>query len=271
MKKNILIIILLSLCFTCEDVIDVDLKEIEPRLVIEASIDWYKNTTGNEQSVKLSLTAPFYDEIIPPANNATVQIIDNNGNTFNFLEEDNSGIYKNFDFIPVIDEEYQLFINYDNEIYTATETLKSVVPIDYIEQDNDGGFAGDEIEVKVYFTDPLNIDNYYFFEYSSDISNSPSLDIAEDEFIDGNQIFGFYSDEDLEIGNELTIKHFGISNQFYEYMFLLLQQGSDDGGGPFETQPATVRGNCVNITNEDNYPFGYFRLSEVEEAIYIIE
>ncbi|MUU76814.1 DUF4249 domain-containing protein [Winogradskyella endarachnes] len=271
MKKNIVIIIFLSLCFTCEDVIDVNLNEVEPRLVIEASINWYKNTTGNEQSVKLSLSAPFYDETIPPANNAIVQIIDNNGTTFNFIEENNSGIYRNFDFIPVIDAEYQLFINYEDEVYTATETLKSVVPIDYIEQNNDGGFTGDEIEVKVYFTDPLNIDNYYFFEYSTNISNPPSLDVAEDEFIDGNQIFGFYSDEDLESGDELTIKHFGISNQFYEYMYLLLQQGSDDGGGPFETQPATVRGNCVNITNEDNYPFGYFRLSEVVEENYIIE
>ena len=145
------------------------------------------------------------------------------------------------------------------------------MPIDYIEQDNEGGFTGDEVEVKVYFTDPADIDNYYFFEYFTDISITPSLDVAEDRFIDGNQIFGFYSEEDLESGNVLTIRHFGVSKQYYEFMFILLQQGSEDGGGPFETQPATVRGNCVNTTNEDNYPFGYFRLSEVEELIYTIE
>ena len=271
MKKIIYLFILCSLFYTCEDVIDVDLNEAEPRLVIEASIDWYKNTTGNEQSIKLSLSAPFFDEIIPPANDALVEIIDSNGNTFSFLEENNSGIYKTNNFIPIIDEVYTLVINYDNEVYTATETLKSVVPIDYIEQDNEGGFTGDEVEVKVYFTDPADIDNYYFFEYFTDISITPSLDVAEDRFIDGNQIFGFYSEEDLESGNVLTIRHFGVSKQYYEFMFILLQQGSEDGGGPFETQPATVRGNCVNTTNEDNYPFGYFRLSEVEELIYTIE
>tara|TARA_R110002050_G_scaffold233437_2_gene369327 strand:+ start:15318 stop:16133 length:816 start_codon:yes stop_codon:yes gene_type:complete len=271
MKKIIYLFILCSLFYTCEDVIDVNLNEAEPRLVIEASIDWYKNTTGNEQSIKLSLSAPFFDEIIPPANDALVEIIDSNGNTFSFLEENNSGIYKTNNFTPIIDEMYTLVINYDNEVYTATETLKSVVPIDYIEQNDEGGFVGDEIEVKVYFTDPADIDNYYFFEYYTDFSDTPSLDVAEDRFIDGNQIFGFYSEEDLEPGNELTIRHFGVSKQYYEFMFILLQQGSDDGGGPFETQPATVRGNCINITNEDNYPFGYFRLSEVEEVIYIIE
>ena len=34
-------------------------------------------------------------------------------------------------------------------------------------------------------------------------------------------------------------------------MFILLQQGGEDGGGPFETQPATVRGNCINQTNSE--------------------
>lgn len=270
MKKLIYLFIIFISFYNCEDVIDVDLNETEPRLVIEASINWYKNTTGNEQSIKLSLSAPFFDDETPPANGAIIQITDTNSNTFNFIEDANTGIYLNNNFIPIIDQEYTLTINYDNEIYTAKERLISVEPIDYIEQNNDGGFLGDEIEVKVYFTDPIDIDNYYFFEYYTDAADI-SLDVLDDKFIDGNQIFGFYSEEDLETGNELTIRHYGVSEQYYEFMFILLQQGSDEGGGPFETQPATVRGNCINLTNENNYPFGYFRLSEVEEQIYIIE
>ena len=54
-------------------------------------------------------------------------------------------------------------------------------------------------------------------------------------------------------------------------MFTLLQQGSEDNNGPFETQPATLRGNCINQTNQENFPFGYFRLSEVDEVIYTIQ
>lgn len=259
-----------SLFYTCEDLIDVELNETAPRLVIEASINWYKNTTGNQQSVKLSLSAPFFEESTPPANGAIVNITDTNSNTFNFIEDSNTGNYINTNFLPVLNSEYTLSINYDGENYTAKEILTPVVPIDYIEQDNEGGFLGDEIEIKVYFTDPVDIDNYYLFEYYTEVEDI-SLDVADDKFIDGNQIFGFYSGEELETGNELTIRHYGLSKQYYEFMFILLQQGSEDGGGPFETQPATVRGNCINTTNEDNYPFGYFRLSEVEEQIYIIE
>lgn len=271
MKKFIYIALALLVVYSCEDVIDVNLNEAEPKLVIEASINWYKGTTGNEQSIKLSLSAPFFNESTPPANGANIQIIDSNNNTFNFIEEGESGIYSNNNFIPEIDGVYNLVINYNGEIYTATETLKSVVPIDFVEQNNEGGFTGEDIELKVYFTDPAEIENYYFFEYLTDIPVIPTLDIGDDEFIDGNQIFAFFTEEDLEPGDEVTIRHFGVSRQFYEFMFILLQQGSDEGGGPFETQPASVRGNCINTTNPDNYPFGYFRISEAEELIYTVE
>jgi len=270
MKKIIYIIIILFI-YSCEDVVDIDLNEAEPRLVIEASINWFKNTAGNEQSIKLSLSAPFFSQTIPPANGASIQISDTNSNVFNFIENGSTGIYTNNNFIPVIDQVYTLTINYQGDIYTATETLKSVSSIDFIEQNNEGGFTGEDIELKAFYTDPVDIENYYFFEFVSDIPVIPTLEVYNDEFTDGNQIFGFYTEEDLEPGDEVTIRNYGVSERFYEFMFILLQQGSEDGGGPFETQPATVRGNCVNETNPDNFPFGYFRLSEVDEVIYTVE
>jgi hypothetical protein len=270
-KKFMLISLFFCLCYNCEDVIEVDLNEAKPRLVIEASIDWFKNTPGNEQNIKLSLSAPFFDDIIPPANGATVQISDTSSNQYNFIEVSSTGIYTNSTFIPVIDETYTLTINYEGETFIATEILKSVASIDFIEQKNEGGFSGEDIELKAFYTDPANEENFYFFEFIIDIPVVPTLEVYEDKFTDGNQIFGFYSEEDLESGDEVTIRNYGVSERFYQFMFILLQQGSDDGGGPFETQPATVRGNCINITNPNNYPFGYFRLSEVDEVIYTIE
>lgn len=270
MKKFLYIFILCSLVYTCEDVIDVNLNEAEPKLVIEASINWFKNTMGNEQTIKLSLSSPFFQNATPPANGATIQITDTNNNVFNFIEDNQTGLYKNSDFIPTIDEVYTLIINYEGETYSATETLKSVVPIDYIEQNNEGGFTGEDIELKAFYTDPAGIPNYYFFEFISDIPAIPTLSVYEDKFNDGNQIFGFYSEEDLQSGDIVIIRNYGVSKSFYEFMYILLQQGSS-GGGPFGTQPATVRGNCINTTSPNHYPFGYFRLSEVDEVIYTIQ
>ncbi len=88
--------------------------------------------------------------------------------------------------------------------------------------------------------------------------------------MNGNEIFGFYIEENLDPGESVIIRNHGVSERFYEYMFILLQQLEDAGGGPFETQPATVRGNCINQTNPNNFPLGYFRLSEVDEFVYTI-
>ena len=74
---------------------------------------------------------------------------------------------------------------------------------------------------------------YYFFEFISDLTHVPTLEVYEDRFTNGNQIFGFYSEEDLESGDNVTIRNYGVSERFYEFMFILLQQGSEDGWWTF--------------------------------------
>lgn len=270
MKRVLLICIFCISYFSCEDVIEVDLETSQPRLVIDASISWVKGTLGNEQEIKLSLSAPYYNVNIPPATGATVSISDTHNNTFVFIEEPSTGIYKNNTFLPELNGEYQLTVVYAGETYIATEVLKPVVPIDFVEQTNNGGFSGDEVELKAYYTDPEDEENYYLFEFGND-GNMPTLEVYDDEFNNGNQIFGFYSDEDLEKDDMLRIKISGISQRCYEFINILLQQTDDDAGDPFETQPATVRGNCVNQTNPDNFPFGYFRLTETDIFIYTVQ
>lgn len=270
MKKFIFLLVSI-ITFSCEEVIDVTLPTETPRLVIEASINWFKGTLGNEQRVTLSLTAPYFENQIPPANDALVSISDSNNNTYNFEEEAETGIYINTNFVPVINETYTLTIVYQGETYTASEVLKPVASIDYVEQNKNGGFSGNETEIKAFYTDPVDEENYYFFEFISAIPRIPSLEVYKDEFTNGNQIFGFYTEEELDTGDEVIIRNYGISSQFYNYIFILLQQSNQEGGGPFEPQPTSVRGNCINQTTPSNYPYGYFRASQVDELIYIVE
>ncbi|WP_166964464.1 DUF4249 family protein [Yeosuana marina] len=271
MKRLIYILFLSLFIISCEDVIDVAVPSENPRLVIDASINWFKGTTGNEQSIKLSLTAPYFNNSVPSANGAQIQITDSNNNVFNFVEEGTTGIYKNNSFIPVLNETYNLTVVYQEETYTASEILKPVANIDYVEQNFDGGFSGNETELKAFYKDPEDEENYYFFEFISNIPVIPSLEVYKDEFTNGNEMFGFYTEEDLTTGDDVTIRNYGVSKQFYNYMFILLQQNSEEGGGPFETQPVTVKGNCINQTNPKNFPLGYFRASQVDEYIYTVQ
>lgn len=269
--KKIILGFITLLMISCEDVIKIDAPTIPPKLVIEASLNWFKGTSGSYQFIKLSLSAPYFDTQILPANDAEIFVTDSSNNTFIFTENEDTGIYVTYSFIPKIDETYTLTINYQNETYIGTEVLKSVTPIIRVEQQNDKGFSGDDTELKAYYQDPVNENNYYFFEFIIGKNLLVDLQVYNDEFTNGNEIFGYFSNDELYTGDEVIIRNYGVSQRFYEFTFLLLQQKNDESGGPFETQPASIRGNCVNVTNPNNYPFGYFRISEVDQFIYTIE
>lgn len=269
--KKIAFLFMATTILACEDVVQINVPTTPSKLVIEASLNWFKGTNGNFQTIKLSLSAPYFDTEIKPASNAQVTVTDSNNNIFTFNENQDTGTYTTSNFIPQIDEEYTLKIIYQNEIYTGTETLKSVTPINRVEQENNKGFSGNETELKAYYTDPENEKNYYFFEFINNQTSLINLEVYDDEFNNGNEIFSFYSKEDLNAGNEIIIRNYGVSERFYQFAFLLLQQETTENGSPFETQPASIRGNCINITSPNNYPLGYFRASEVDEFIYTIQ
>lgn len=268
--KNIIYLLGCIFLISCEDVIDLNLNTADPRLVIDASLLWKKNTTGSTQFIQLTLTTGYYDAGVPAATGATVTVTDGNNNLYNFIEESDTGIYRNDVFVPVMNSTYTLKIIYNNEIYTGTETMIPVVVIDKVEQNNNAGFSGEETEIKAFYTDPKDVENFYFFEFINSEADEITLNAYEDSFTDGNQIFAFYSNEDIKPGDELLIRNHGISKRFYEYMNLLLQQ-TGAANGSFETRPAILRGNCINETNPNNFPFGYFRASEVSEINYTLQ
>jgi hypothetical protein len=256
---------------SCEDVIDVDLNTTAPKLVIDASIKWQKGTIGNEQTIKLSTTTGYYENTIPAVTGAIVFITDSNSIQYDFNEDIGTGNYICTNFNPIIDETYVLTVIHDGQTYTATETLISSPTIDSVAQNNEGGFTGEDIEVKFFFQDNGLQDNFYLIQFNTSFLSLPEYDVVDDEFFQGNQMFGLYFNEDLEATNELTFTLHGISERYYNYMNVLLGVAGNNGGSPFQTPPATVRGNIVNQTNFDNYALGYFRLSEIDTMSYTVQ
>lgn len=261
-----MLLLLILICISCEKVVDVALEKSEPRLVIDASIIWFKGTEGSNQVIRISTTSPFYQEEINAVEDAEVTITSQQGEEFSFVHSEN-GKYITGDFEPALNTTYSLEVIYENEIYTASEVFIPVANIDYVEQDITGGFSGDDLEIKAYYTDPADEENYYLFKFYDE---NVSLEFYEDEFTNGNQIFGYYSNEDIEKGDLIRIEMEGISKNYYEFLFLLRSQIGTEGG-PFETMPATVKGNIINNTNPENYAFGYFRLSEADSTSYKVD
>ena len=266
MKKLFLIVIFFGTLISCEDVIDVELNDAAPRLVAEANLNIWENGAASA-AVRLTTTAPFFNNNVPFVTDAVVEITDENGVLYPFTYTEN-GVYTS-NLVPQLNLDYTLTIEYNNETYSATETLYTVSPLEFVEQRDDGGFTGEDIELKAFFKDPADEENFYFFEGLSE--RGDVLDVYNDEFFNGNTIFGYYLVEDLEPGDEVQFNLYGVSEAYYNFMFILLQQTSDGDGGPFETQPATVRGNIVNETNPVNYPLGYFRISQVSTLNYTVQ
>lgn len=263
-------VLLIAILFTsCEEVIDVDLPTGEPKLVIDASIDWQLGSAGNEQTIKLTMTTGYYEPAVPKVSGATVFVINTDTNqVFDFIENPGTGEYICTVFEPIANANYQLTVTYDGETYTATEKLIPVVPIDKIEQ-KEGVFGSDNVEINVFFTDDGTTDDFYMFKYKPSFTVIPLYDVTDDEFYQGNQFYDVFLHEDLKPGTSFDVTIYGISEQFHNYMNLLLEVSG--GGGPFSTAPARVKGNIINTTNTENKAFGYFRLSQTDSRNYVVE
>lgn len=277
--KNYAIIWFLIVSFLvsgCTDVIEIEVPQEPPRLVIEASIDWKKGTSGRFQTVNLSLSTPYFDNLTTtPVEGAMVKVImDDEPLEFVFQDESN-GTYSTDQFVPFMRGSYTLVVEYDGETYMANEVLTPVTDIKAVFQSRESGFDKNALEVNIEFLDPVDEKNFYLTKFQRRGDLFPTLFDVKDEFTNGNIMNFFYekrNDEDtgekeFEPGDIVDISLYGISEEYYNYIKLLINQSGNDGG-PFTSVPAEVKGNCYNITNPDHYPFGYFRLTEVDERVY---
>jgi len=250
---------------SCEKVVDVDIPSIAPKLIIDATFEVLFNETPVTANtvVKLRLSADFFDDTIPTVTNASVFITNLTNNTIiNFTDNNADGNYEPVTpFIPADEVSYELTIIHENETYKGRATKVKSTPITNIAQGDKTLFSGTETEVEVDFTDDGTVDNYYLFDFT----NNLYLPI-EDRFFNGSDynFSYFYDEDDIEIPTTVTIKMSGISRAYFTYFRVLVNQSGQNAGGPFETVPSSLLGNMINTTNEDNFPLGYFHISETD-------
>ncbi len=270
MLTVLMLIMLMSSCH--EEVITVNLDTAVPRLVIDASIDWVKGTEGNIQTIRLTTTTGYYEEKAPTVSGAEVFVTNNSNTVFRFIEGHNPGEYVCTDFVPAEGESYTLNILLNEERYMATETLIGVPDVEeQTEQFDDGGMDGKEIELTFYFQDDGHEYNYYLYSFITDCVAYPQYEVEDNEMTCGNLTQVYYSHEDMKSGDNITFKLYGISKRYYDYMAKIIPASSGDSGGMFPTTPGEVRGNITNITDKGNYPYGYFRLSQIDIKEYTVK
>ena len=293
MKQAITILLCAILFFSCEDTIEVDLPEVETRLIVDGLVRVDKSQELVDVKIKLRESSNFFEENQPTQAESVLIYYGKptSGGLFEdisfstLVEKDlGSGIY-----VPNLEQDqirtafvepgvvFILQITRQGKRYYAQTEYAPTVPIDNLEQGTDTFLDEEETEIIVTFTDNGDEDNFYLFDFM----NSEFL-VVEDEFFQGQQFsFSYFYDDEITAGETVTVSILGATEEFYNYMDLVLEQ-TENNGGVFQTPVATVRGNVFDITGLDNinlfdnverpndYALGYFAMVQEYTATLTI-
>lgn len=274
MKRITPFILALLVFVSCEDVIEVDVPQEEPRLIVEALIRIDESQALFQPIVKVSLTSSFFGTI-PLTGLTDISILNlalPGDANFIVLEETSpgSGLYQDPDPVGLnffAEGEILLQLTHEGRRYFSRTEYVRAVPIDNLQQGDETLFDEDDIELEITITDPEETNNFYVMDFGE----GEFLPI-EDEFFNGQEFnFSFFPERELQPGDEITVSILGADQDFFNYMDLLVEQ-TFDNQGVFETPVATVRGNIFDVTDLDNidvfdnveqpelFPLGYFAI-----------
>lgn len=227
MKINWYLIVVFALLVSCEDVIDVDLPEQEIKLVVNGVVRVDPNEEFIPVAIKFTETSGFFEEnTIAQIESAVILVGErdpddpfsrNFGTSVLEESEPGSGIWVP-SYIPGTDtddrirteflnanSEFFLIVEHKGKRYAGQTFYAPTVPIDNLEQGTETLFNEDDTEIKVTFTDIVEMQNYYVFDFG--FGNFLGVD---DQFIDGQQFeFSYFYDEQLQTGMELQISILG--------------------------------------------------------------
>lgn len=235
----------------CEEVIDIDLNEADPRFVIEAQLSDLEPV----QRIRVSKTVAFTASVnSDPVADATVTVTDSRGRVFEFQYE-NDGYYINRLFMPSAGLDYELLVTVDEEQFTASCTMPRYVEVDSVGVLEEMLFNDTYYFATFKFNDPEGVANYYKYDISINGSAFQFANVLNDKFNDGLSVTHQVSDldTDLVVGDSISVRRYCIDSRVFDYWneFQSTNPGSAAPGNP--------------TSNISNNALGYFSVASVQE------
>ena len=289
-----LVISFALLITSCETIINPDLENAEPVLVVDA----WLNNLPQEQTIKLSQTQPYFDNTNPAGESAAIVTLTNEteGRTFVFNEEGTTGNYKWIpssptDSIGKYQDVFSLQVQVGADEFLATAKLGRSPKIDSItfrfEEGNSfipdyylGSFwatdfsgQGDRYWIKTYRNDTLLLK-------PSDINTAYDAGFSAGGNIDGvtfitpirEGISPFDTDDDgnllspYNIGDSVYVEIHSISLQAFTFLAEVQVQTDRPGGFAelFSSPFANVSTNIVNANPNGKKAVGFFNVGQIK-------
>jgi hypothetical protein len=240
---------------SCEDVIDLELDNTDPRVVIEAITDM--NTSSIE--VDVSLTTDFFDESVPNVvTDASVTLINEAGDQ-TIIPVNAEGSYSLSPIDIVSGEKYTLEVVVDGETYTAETFAPFQVDIFAIDTLLEPPFfEGGNPFFQCFYSwqDTPNEENHYQLRTFINDTLSGPLAIYDDDGLDG-QLFIRPLMALVEFGDTVRFQLLSIDKETYDY-FVEFNAAVSQGFN--STTPFNPQGNF------DNDGLGYFGIRIYNEV-----
>ncbi|MCC9138416.1 DUF4249 domain-containing protein [Pontibacter silvestris] len=229
MKPFILLLyfltILLVFC-SCEEVIELDLKEVEPEVVIEGVI----TDQPGPYTVEISKSAGFYEpNTFPAISGASVVISDGLGNE-ELLTEVSPGIYQPSTLQGQRGVTYTLKVEIEGKAYTAQSKIPDQqIPLDSLtfSYEEKSLFLDEGYYATAYFHDPAGAENFYrlkvlvndevyVFEDDDETTEDTNLWLTRDKFTNGN-VVEYDFPHTLKPGDTVYVELHHLNQDTYDY------------------------------------------------------
>ena len=258
----------------CEQVVEIDFPDHEPRLVVEGWVYDDRNT----QTVFLHTSIPYSETgTFPAETGAQVVVNTRTGDSFVY-DEVEVGVYQG-SFRGVVGQEYMLTIEtQDGQRYVSEpQRLRPVAPLDSVY-----AVFKDSTEVAAVgyypawdYTDPRGTSNHYRWKfYVNDTLQDRAQDmlVLSDEFIDGEAIVGaeFLDTDPLDIDDTLAIEQLSLSQEALNFLSRV-QRLSSDEGRLLDTSPDPAHTNIINVIDAQRYALGFFGASSVVRTSAVVK
>lgn len=262
MKTILSIFSLIFLLVSCEDVIEIDLDSIEPKLVIEACL----NDLDKPCTIKLSKTGDYFEPgIYPTVSDAEITITDEHG-SFTQFEETDPGIYTSNLFEAMETTSYSLNVFSEGQNYHAEATIPQKVYIDSLSFDVplmlfdfEEGYM-----LTCYLQDPLETRNYYRLKAykKGELESAENANfVFNDDFMNGNMMVVTWDFDVFFPMDTVVVELQTLDKATYDYYYTLFPIL---GGGLGAANPANP------VTNLSNDALGYFGALTINRDTIII-
>jgi hypothetical protein len=218
--------LMLLLFAGCEKVIELDLGNATPLIVIEGGVS---NQVEN-QWVRVSKTSSFNEpNAFLGVKGAKVTVSSGSGRLINFTET-TDGLYRSPRFRGVPGNSYKLQVTVEGKTFTASSVMPMVVQPDSIYFRKLSFFGNTRVFPAVYYTDPAGTQNQY--RYIVKLNNKLIREyVTDDRFTNGNatsDLITFDGDGVME-DDRVDIEMQCIDRNVFKYYYAISQVNANNG------------------------------------------